>query len=72
MDKGKGPLHGPAGPFRLNGVHIQAGGVAMIPATLNPRLLALYGNEMPKHHVREWMRSYHVRREVKKAMGVVE
>ena len=34
----------------------------MIPATLNPRLLALYGNEMPKHHVREWMHSYHVRR----------
>ena len=41
----------------------------MIPETLNPRLLALYGNEMPKHHVREWMRSYHVRREMKKAMG---
>ena len=42
----------------------------MIPATLNPRLLALYGNEMPKHHEREWMRSYHVRREMKKAMEV--
>ena len=44
----------------------------MIPATLNPRLLALYGNEMPKHHVREWMRSYHVRRERKKAMEVMK
>ena len=33
----------------------------MIPETLNPRLLALYGNEMPKHHVR---------REMKKAMEV--
>jgi hypothetical protein len=43
----------------------------MIPATLNPRLLALYGNEMPKHHVREWMRSYHVRRELRKAMEVM-
>ena len=44
----------------------------MIPATLNPRLLALYGCEMPKQHEREWMHSEHVRRELKKAMGVVE
>ena len=28
--------------------------------------------ELPKHHVREWMRSYHVQREIKKAMGVMK
>ena len=44
----------------------------MIPATLNPRLLALYGCEMPKYNEKEWMRSYHVRRERKKAMEVVK
>jgi hypothetical protein len=44
----------------------------MIPATLNPRLLALYGCEMPKHYEKKWMRSYHVQREIKKAMGVRE
>ena len=44
----------------------------MIPATLNPRLLALYGCEMPKHYEKEWMRSYHVQREIRKAMGVRE
>ena len=44
----------------------------MIPATLNPRLLALYGCEMPKHYEKEWMRSYHVQREIKKAMGVMK
>ena len=44
----------------------------MIPATLNPRLLALYGYEMPKHHEREWMHSDHVRRELKRAMEVME
>ena len=44
----------------------------MIPATLNPRLLALYGCEMPKCNEKEWMRSYHVQREIRKAMGVRE
>lgn len=44
----------------------------MIPATLNPPLLALYGNEMPKHHEREWMHSDHVRRELERAMEVME
>ena len=68
MDKRKGPLHGPAGPFCLYGVRIQTGGLTMIPATLNPRLLALYGCEMPKHYEREWMHSNHVQREIKKAM----
>ena len=31
-----------------------------IPATLNPRLLALYGCEMPKRRIKEWMKSQHV------------
>ena len=44
----------------------------MIPATLSPRLLALYGCEMPKHHVREWMHSYHVQREIRRALEVKE
>ena len=44
----------------------------MIPATLNPRLLALYGCEMPKYNEKEWMHSNHVQREIKKAMGVIE
>ena len=46
------------------------GGSTMIPATLNPRLLALYGCEMPKCNEKKWMQSYHVRREIKKATGV--
>ena len=44
----------------------------MIPATLNPRLLALYGCEMPKYNEREWMQSCHVRRELRRAMEVME
>jgi hypothetical protein len=44
----------------------------MIPATLNPRLLALYGNEMPKRNPEDWMRSLHARREIKRAMGVMK
>jgi hypothetical protein len=44
----------------------------MIPATLNPRLLALYGNEMPKHDPRDWMHSYHVQREIRRALEVKE
>ena len=44
----------------------------MTPATLNPRLLALYGCEMPKYNEKKWMRSYHVRREFKRAMEGVE
>ncbi len=44
----------------------------MNPATLNPRLLALYGNEMPKHDPRDWMHSYHVQREIRRALEVKE
>jgi hypothetical protein len=40
--------------------------------TLNPRIVALFTCEKPRHNEKEWFSSYHVRREIMRAMETDE
>ena len=41
----------------------------MIPSALNPRKLMLFAFEIPHKNEKKWLRSYHVRRELRRADG---
>ena len=40
--------------------------------SLNPRIVALFTSEKPRHNEKEWFSSYHVRREIARAMETDE